>query len=238
MPKLKSPLIDAQAAPTVGARVRRLREARGYAITDLAAKAGVHRNTLQRLEQGRPVTPRVLERVCNSLDTIPPNLLLADEDDPQPYRIHRNSDADWVLTFNTALSPGIVPDFAPVAEAQERHRLGSVGFASGFFNAHASALRGGQIHAGTLELYGPQERPDCHHAGEEFVLCLRGRIVLELVGERIELGEGDSITFKSELSHRYHPAQPVGSAEVPPRLLMVWIEGASPSPGVASRPGR
>lgn len=225
MPRVETHLDDAEAQRSIGARVRRLRQARGYAVADLAEKAGVHRNTLVRLEQGRPVTRKVLERVCNSLDTIPPNLTLTSEDPDRPYRVHRAKEEDWVVTFNRPGSTAAVENFDPVPDPQERHRLGTVGLVSGFFLNHASGLLDGRIHAGTLELYGDQERPDCHHAGEEFVLCLRGRVILELEGERIELKVGDSITFRSEMRHRYHAAEPTRAGEEPPRLLMVWIEG-------------
>jgi transcriptional regulator with XRE-family HTH domain len=39
---------------TLGARMRSARQCRGWTIADTAAKAGINRNTLGALEQGRP----------------------------------------------------------------------------------------------------------------------------------------------------------------------------------------
>ena len=51
----------AQALSTLGAHVRVARLRRGWSVAQLAEKAGVNRNTLSALEQGKPGTAM---RVC------------------------------------------------------------------------------------------------------------------------------------------------------------------------------
>ncbi len=40
-----------------------------------------------------------------------------------------------------------------------------------------------------------------HHRGDEIVYCIRGRITFTIEGKRYRLGPGDSLHFKSDLSH-------------------------------------
>ena len=51
------------------------------------------------------------------------------------------------------------------------------------------------------------------HAGEEFILVLRGTIALVVDDQRCELAEGDSAYYPSALSHAYENLGP-GEAEL------------------------
>ncbi len=62
------------------------------------------------------------------------------------------------------------------------------------------------------------------HSGEEFALVLSGRLGFFIEGEEYILEEGDSITFKASLPHRWqnlHDGQTV----------VMWV--VSPAPNVA-----
>lgn len=64
---------------------------------------------------------------------------------------------------------------------------------------------------------------DMVHVGEEFALVLQGRMAFVIEGERFSLEEGDSVTFKASLPHRWqnvHEGQTV----------VMWV--VSPAPNV------
>jgi transcriptional regulator with XRE-family HTH domain len=54
---------------TIGERIKRLREALGISQRELARRAGVHMETIQKLEAGtqRDVTIRIALRLCKGL---------------------------------------------------------------------------------------------------------------------------------------------------------------------------
>jgi transcriptional regulator with XRE-family HTH domain len=92
MPKLKwtgCEDIDATAL-VVGPRIRKLRESRGLTLRELANRVDISKNTILRLEQGLPVAEPILNKICNALQTIPPNLMVSEESWSLPYRVHRN----------------------------------------------------------------------------------------------------------------------------------------------------
>lgn len=56
MGKFVIPVQAAEHARQVGQRIRLARIRRGWSVVDLAGKAGINRNTLTALEQGKPGT--------------------------------------------------------------------------------------------------------------------------------------------------------------------------------------
>jgi transcriptional regulator with XRE-family HTH domain len=214
----------AAAAALAGPRVRQLREARKLSIRDLAARVQVSKNTLLRLEQGEPIAEPLFVRICNALQTVPPNLLQSEADWQLPYRAHRAADASWLIAFRREKAPSVLQDFAPVMGEAERMRLGSLSFVTGFLQSMDCKIRDGKLQAAVLELYGDQERAGFRHSGEEFVYCLQGRLKLTINSETIILEQGDSATFRSGYRHRYESDLPVGPGVEPTRMLMVWIE--------------
>jgi transcriptional regulator with XRE-family HTH domain len=212
------------AAALAGPRVRQLREARKLSLRELASRVQVSKNTLLRLEQGEPIAEPLFIRICNALQTVPPNLLLSEADWQLPYRAHRSDDASWLIAFRREKAPSVVQDFMPVAGEDERMRLGNLAFVTGFFQAHDCKIRDGKLQAAVLELYGDQERAGFRHSGEEFVYCLQGRLKLTINSETIILNAGDSATFRSGYRHRYESDLPLKPGIEPTRMLMVWIE--------------
>jgi len=62
------------------------------------------------------------------------------------------------------------------------------------------------------------------HTGEEFALVLRGRLEFVIEGSRYILEEGDSLTFKASLSHRWNNL-------FDGQTVVMWV--VSPAPNVA-----
>ncbi|MDX2065891.1 MAG: XRE family transcriptional regulator [Fimbriimonadaceae bacterium] len=219
------------AAQLVGPRLRQLRENRGLTIRELAARADVSKNTILRIEQGLPISEPLLHRICNKLQTILPNLLLTPTDTTVPIRIHRREQDQWRITFRKRRAPKAIVDFDPVDSPEERQRLGALQFVSGFLNTLDCALPQGRLQSAIVDLHGDQDEPGFRHSGEEFVICLEGRLRLTLRDETYILHPGDAATFESQYRHRYESDLPVGSPAT--RMLMVWYEAPEMAEAIA-----
>lgn len=240
MPRIQNGLaaLDPALPTIVGARLRELRNRRKMTIRELAERAQVDKNTVLRVERGHPATDAVLERLCAALHTILPNLTIPDEEWNLPYRVHRAAEGDWKIAFNRRSRPSIHPDFTPIDDPDERTRLGRLGFVTGFQHTHRCLLRGGRLQAATIELYGPQDHPGFRHMGEEYALCLRGRVRIVFKAGEVVLEEGDAVTFWSHHRHLYESAMPEGHRGPGPQLLMVWIESEGDADAVTDPPLR
>lgn len=227
MPSIRWPGVDdvEEAARTVGPRIRELRESRSLTIRELAGRCQISPTTLIRLEQGNPIAERPLQKLCDGLQTILPNLLVSTEGWDRPFRVDRASDSPWRIAFRREKAPSHLKDFDSVSEETERNRLGSVGFVTGFLRSLDCKLRRGKFEAAVVELHGNQEKPGYRHSGEEFIYCLQGRLRLTIAKETIILEPGDAVTFLPRFRHRYESDIPSKAGIAPTRILMVWQEG-------------
>jgi transcriptional regulator with XRE-family HTH domain len=65
---------------TFGQRVRKARESRYLSQAELAMKAGISKNTLNRIETGKAgAIPRTVRRLAEALDVTPESLASMDE---------------------------------------------------------------------------------------------------------------------------------------------------------------
>ncbi len=60
------------------------------------------------------------------------------------------------------------------------------------------------------------------HTGEEFALVLKGKMEFVIDGDRYQLSEGDSLTFKGSLPHRW---QNLSSGQT----LVLWVISPAPN---------
>ncbi|MDH4387337.1 MAG: XRE family transcriptional regulator [Fimbriimonas sp.] len=215
--------IDA-AAKIVGPRIKSLRQVRGLTLRGLADRVGVSKNTLLRLEQGFPIAEPTLIKLCNALQTIPPNLMVSDEDWSLPYRVHRGTAGSWRIAFRKESAPTKIKDFEPIEPERERLRLGCLGFVSGFLHNLDCGIQNGKLQAAVVELYGDQERAGFRHSGEEMIFCLQGRLKFTISTHQLILEPGDAVTFWSRYRHRYESDLDCDTEIEPTRMLMVWIE--------------
>jgi transcriptional regulator with XRE-family HTH domain len=85
---------------TVGERVRRLRERRGWTATDLAAKCGVSLSAISKVETGRrPVGSKLRQRIADALEIHPDAL----EEEAAPGAVRRVPLVEWSDLLKTAL---------------------------------------------------------------------------------------------------------------------------------------
>ena len=85
--KITAHLTDAAALAVLGDRLERARLERNLTQAQLAFEAGISRDTLVRLESGRPVTTPALLRVLRALDLLDRLDLLAPEVAPGPLEL-------------------------------------------------------------------------------------------------------------------------------------------------------
>jgi transcriptional regulator with XRE-family HTH domain len=211
---------EAVGFPLVGIRAKALRLNRGLSIRQLAKDAEVDKNTILRLESGKPVSERVLDNVCRSLGTIPTGLTMGTQD-PVRIRVFRSDDTNWMSINQREEAKGHLPNYTVVPESSERERYGRLGFTCGFLMPHSCTIADGKLLAAVFEVHHPRTRGH-EHAGEEFLYCIRGP-VRAMVGDEIHvLEQGDSISFDSSLPHNFERVLPPPSPA--PQVLSVWIE--------------
>jgi transcriptional regulator with XRE-family HTH domain len=211
---------------SVGQRLGELRHARQMSIRELARTAGVDKNTVLRIERGEPVSSKVLNSVCAALNTVLPQLTAPVNETSNVSHFQASLD-NWCIVFNTQKSKSGLPDYTQVADPQERRRLGGLGFVYGFMQNHECSITNGTLQAAVIEVYGAYRIP-ASHAGEEFLMCLSGKVDVQVGEVHYLLAQGDSVTFRSDLPHNYEQVE-TDEAGAAPKILMVWIEGAPES---------
>ena len=201
---------------TVGARVRRIRMRQGMSIRQIAAMAGVGKNTVSRIEDGNPTTLATLERVCAALGVQVAEI--ASEDQPSTWVLQKEAET----VFNPDLGFDGEPDpMLATAPGERAKRRAMVPAVASVFDAALANLPTGRLNCTKIELYGP--RKPIAHPGEEFVLCVKGRLQVRVGKDLLELAEGDSASFWSSEIHAYAPAPDLPERELPVEILIVWV---------------
>ncbi|RYG33520.1 XRE family transcriptional regulator [bacterium] len=214
-----------RASPkTIGDRIQHYRHIRNLTREETAARAGISRTTLLRLERGLPAHESTIRKVAKALQVYPPHLFLPDEEWNRPYQVHRADDNPWYPTAKLKERPGqIEPD---IQSADERNRLGHLGYFGAFVRPITIVLRDADLGVGVAEFYANYHKL-MRHPGLEFLYITHGEVVVTIGEEEVLLKQGEAITFWGEVPHNYRPAHPVARGEAPPTCLMVVLEGAT-----------
>jgi transcriptional regulator with XRE-family HTH domain len=195
------PTIESQLC-SFGARLRELRLRRGMTLEDLAAHSALSKGFLSRLESG------------GRQPSIAAVLTLS-----------RILDVSVAFFFESplAMEPCVI---VRAAEAQE-------GTANGLkYAVLSNAGRFSRLQPLRIRV-SPSRRGSehYHHAGEEWIYVLSGRLILSLAGRTYELGSGDAAHFESRLPHRLIAPGPeaaelllVASPDVNPGQHPVFLE--------------
>jgi transcriptional regulator with XRE-family HTH domain len=174
---------------SIGPRVRALREAGGLSLRDLAERSGVSAPMLSQVERGETSpTLAVASRIAAGLDLRLSQLLRLDES-------------------------GSVS----VVRAGERRRGGARG------SGHAVEILTPPLPGQRAELSrhvlapgartgGAGDTPMHEPGSREIALVEQGPVVLEIDGERHELGAGDTVTFDADLPHHFDNPGPGDAA--------------------------
>jgi len=164
--------------PTVGTRVKALREAMSLSLRELSARSGVSAPMLSQVERGETSpTLAVAARIAAGLELSLSQLLRLDEGGEVSVVRHgdrrRGGSEGHRYEILTPPLPGQRAELS-------RHALAS-GAATG----------------------GPGDPPMHEPGARETALVESGAVVLVVDGERHELAAGDCVTFDADLPHHF-----------------------------------
>lgn len=182
-------------APTVGPRIRALRDAMGLSLRDLSERSGVSAQMLSQVERGETSpTLAVAAKIAGGLELTLSQLLRLDEGEhvavSRAGGRRRNTRGGHSFEELTPPLPGQRADVSV-------HVLGP------------GATTGGRTD------------PPMHEPGSrETAVALAGTLALVVDGTRYELQEGDSVTFDADLPHHFE-----NDGEEPTRFIAVIAAG-------------
>lgn len=196
----------------IGARCKRLREASGISIRQLASRAKVSISTITRLENGKPPNYNALLRICSELgigisellDSTPLSEWIAQRENMPPVSIEHHANAARVRYGKLSNSIKLVNGEVSISD------LG-IGLEGGILNAMVLEVTGeGTLHS--------------HPGQEELVFCLTGLIELTVGNEIFRLNKGDCACFWAGEPHAYRHIPHEREDEEIDRsiLLTVW----------------
>ncbi len=185
-----------ETAP-IGPRVRALREAMRLSLRDLAERSGVSAPMLSQVERGETSpTLSVAARIAAGLDLSLSQLLRLDEGGT--VTVVRASERAAGGARSRGHSYEVVTPTIPGQRAE----------------VSLHVLKPGALTAGA-------DDPPMHEPGaRETAVVLEGALRLHCDGETHDLDAGDSVTFDSDLSHRFE-----NPGSTPTRFLAVVTAG-------------
>ena len=176
MPTATAPTLA--KAPTIGPRIRALREAMGHSLRDLAERSGVSAPMLSQVERGETSpTLAVAEKIAAGLELTLSQLLRLDEG-----------------------------EHVSVSRAGERRRFERGGHRFEELTPPLPGQRA-DVSLHTLRAGattgGPDDPPIHEPGSRETAFVLSGVLALTVDGTRHELHAGDSVTFDADLPHHF-----------------------------------
>lgn len=202
------------ALETIGARLRRAREAKNLSIRQLEEISGVNRNSIARAEQGRRIVYDALLNICSALGVHLGQLIQSGHVD-NLVTVQRAREQVW-LPRNAEDTPDLLdPD--RLARPEQRRELVEKRGPINFLSVLDTGLWEERYAASISELF---ERSRTRtHSGEEFLYVLAGAIVLTVAGQAYDLESGDSAGIAAGEPHNYTPVGP----DLPARILTVTL---------------
>lgn len=210
--------------PKIAENIRLMRRLLHVTQAELAAKAGVDRTSVQRLERGRSIRASTLRKICLGLGVnygeISRLRLSYGPPLDQSCVWHRSQDAVWhTLTDKRTRVPE--DSKVRIQDPAERRRLGSLGLV-GRFRTYLNFIMIDGPGVFFMEVYGRQD--DWRHTDpgsvyEDWIMyCLRGDVLL-WQGESSELlTEGSAIGFRSGFRFSLEAAS---DSEIPPQVMFI-----------------
>ena len=182
----------------IGKKLKATRLKNDMTIQDLAASSKVSSNMISRIERGLTIpSVEILMKLANAFG--------------MSINFFVEEAAVGTTTIFTRKGEG-----QPIFFFEDKHQITSL--------THGLRDPNFAVFYDTLEKDCSSGEGGMVHSGEEFALVLSGRLMFHIEGVEYVLGEGDSITFKASLPHRWqnlHDGQTV----------VMWV--VSPAPNVA-----
>jgi transcriptional regulator with XRE-family HTH domain len=182
------------AAPTLGALLRSLRSREGWTLKEMSAKSGIPVSTLSKVEHDRlTLTYDKLYQLSQRLGLRMSELFAEPGDDVAPAVTARRS----LGSLDTAVRVE-TPNYDYYYLCTELRRKRMIPVIT-------------KIRAKTEQQFGAL----VHHAGEEYIYVLSGRIVVNTeFYDPVTLDQGHSIYLDSSMGHAYLAAEGCDEAEV------------------------
>ena len=173
-----------EASPTIGPRLRALREAMDLSLRDLADRTGVSAPMLSQVERGETSpTLAIAHRIAAGLDLSLSQLLRLDEG--PPVSVVGAADAKPSRERGGHRTEVLTPALPGQRAELSRHML-EPGAATG----------------------DPADPPLHEPGAREIAHVESGTLVLCIDDERHELGAGDTVTFDADLPHHFENPGP------------------------------
>lgn len=182
------------AAPTLGALLRSLRSREGWTLKEMSAKSGIPVSTLSKVEHDRlTLTYDKLYQLSQRLGMRMSELFAEPGEDVVPPVTARRSLGDLKSAIRVE-----TPNYDYYYLCTELRRKRMIPVIT-------------KIRAKTEEQFGEL----VHHAGEEYIYVLSGRIVVNTeFYDPVTLDQGQSIYLDSSMGHAYLAAAECDEAEV------------------------
>ena len=176
--------VAAEPTPTIGPRIKALREGGGLSLRDLAQRTGVSAPMLSQVERGETSpTLAVAARIASGLDLSLSQLLRLEEGGA--VSVVRARDAKPSAARGGHRSEVLTPPLPGQRAELSRHALAE------------GASTGGL------------EDPPLHEPGaREIAHVEQGQVTLVIDGGRYDLHAGDTVTFDADLSHHFENPGP------------------------------
>jgi XRE family transcriptional regulator, regulator of sulfur utilization len=173
-----------EASPTIGPRLRALREGMDLSLRDLAERTGVSAPMLSQVERGETSpTLAVAHRIAAGLDLSLSQMLRLDEG--APVSVVRAGDVKPGRERRGHRTEVLTPSLPGQRAELSRHTL-DAGAATG----------------------DPADPPLHEPGAREIAHVERGTVALCIDGERHELSAGDTVTFDADLPHHFENPGP------------------------------
>lgn len=182
----------------IGKKLKATRLKNDMTIQELAEKSKVSSNMISRIERGLTIpSVEILVKLANAFG-MSINFFVEEAEKGKTVVHTRKGGGEPIFFF------------------EDKHQI--ISLSQGFRDPSFA------VFYDTLEAGCDSGEGEMVHTGEEFALVLQGRMAFVIEGERYLLEEGDSLTFKASLPHRWqnlHDGQTV----------VMWV--VSPAPNVA-----
>jgi transcriptional regulator with XRE-family HTH domain len=202
--------------------IRCIRMAQSLTQADLAERAGLDKATVHRLESGKRIHLRSLEKISEvfreTVEFFNSVLPYGLPDQTQQIFVHRRADLNW---FAGADKRKKVPADSQkrIQDQSERLRLGRAGLVA-WFQAYTFAMPNSPGMS-LSEIYGEvQWGPNATYR-DSVTYCLRGEVIVTVADQTFCLGEGDGIGHSTSLTISIRPARSIGPNELPPLVAYI-----------------
>lgn len=189
----------------ISKRFRERRKLFGWSVDEVAARAGISRDTVMRVEKGKPCNDKSLHAL-RSVFALFSGQLVAHESESPHYTVCHADQVRWMAATNRDHKGRLVKDidYSFVDDPAERNRRASLGYQRFFTGFVRTELEGATMVCGLMEIY--QESWVDQHFGDELIRCLSGEAIITVEDDSCHLKEGDTMLFDASKRHQYAPA--------------------------------